>query len=400
MRIARHDIGPFELALLAVGTIARIAGYPVVSLDERVWVIPWYHQLCQGGFHMLATDFSNYSPPYLYLLWLASHVFGPAHPLLAIKCLNALFDVGLCAAGVGLVRSIGAIRVHSQPVPALRIFAIFWCLPTVIVNSAVWGQCDALYGAFVLASLAAVLRVRPYLALALFGIALSIKLQAIFIAPAIGALLLARRLPWRALPVGAVALLAMWLPAALAGRSWGALLAIYAQQTGAFHQLALDAPNLWSVADRRQWIPGADNEAAFEAGLAASLGVGIAYLLLATRRLLTSARSTLSDRSTLLLAFLAAFLFPFVLPRMHDRYFYLADLLSLTLALCVPRWWRIAALVQVGSLTAYGPFLLGGPPRLVYIGAAANCVVCVLLMRRWWLDRQQPADAPIAIAAP
>src|SRR6185312_1653043 len=214
----------------------------------------------------------------------------------------------------------------------------------------------------------------------------SIKLQAIFVAPAIGALLLARRLPWRALPVGVVALLLMWLPAALAGRSWGALLVIYAQQTDAFQQLALNAPNLWSVAVRRQWIAPADSTAALMAGLLAATALAIAYLVLAVRRLLRS------DREALLrLAFLAAFLFPFVLPRMHDRYFYLADLLSVALALTRPRGWLIAALVQIGSLTAYAPFLLRPPwgsPHLVYIGVLANCAVCALLIRRGWLQRK------------
>ena len=38
---------------------------------------------------------------------------------------------------------------------------------------------------------------------------------------------------------------------------------------------------------------------------------------------------------------------------MHDRYFFVADMLTLVLAFVAPRYWSAAILFQIGSLGAY-----------------------------------------------
>jgi Gpi18-like mannosyltransferase len=52
-------------------------------------------------------------------------------------------------------------------------------------------------------------------------------------------------------------------------------------------------------------------------------------------------------------------LVPFVLPHMHERYFYAADMLTIVLAFFRPRWAFVAVLVQVVSFLSYWPFLFG-----------------------------------------
>ena len=54
-------------------------------------------------------------------------------------------------------------------------------------------------------------------------------------------------------------------------------------------------------------------------------------------------------RHNLLVAALSAAAMPYVLPRMHDRYFFIADLLSLAVAFVYPRYWLAAVLFQIGS---------------------------------------------------
>ena len=66
--------GWLSFGLICLGLCVRIAAYPFISDDVRISVQPWYDEFCKHGFSMLATDFSNYSPPYLYLLWLSSIV--------------------------------------------------------------------------------------------------------------------------------------------------------------------------------------------------------------------------------------------------------------------------------------------------------------------------------------
>jgi Gpi18-like mannosyltransferase len=57
-----------------------------------------------------------------------------------------------------------------------------------------------------------------------------------------------------------------------------------------------------------------------------------------------------------------ALLSPFLLPRMHERYFYSADVLSILYAFYFPRRWFVPLLVIGSSFLSYLPFLFGGTP--------------------------------------
>ena len=60
---------------------------------------------------------------------------------------------------------------------------LFLRLPTVILNGAYWEQCDIIFTTFLLAFVWSLIRGRPLLAMLMFSMALSIKVQAIFAAP-------------------------------------------------------------------------------------------------------------------------------------------------------------------------------------------------------------------------
>ena len=47
---------------------------------------------------------------------------------------------------------------------------------------------------------------------------------------------------------------------------------------------------------------------------------------------------------------------PYLLPKMHERYFFVADIMTLTLAFVDPRLWVTVPLFQVGSLLSYLPY--------------------------------------------
>jgi Gpi18-like mannosyltransferase len=121
-----------------------------------------------------------------------------------------------------------------RPVFPLLCFTVVLYAPTVQVNSSWRGQCDSIYAAC-LGSLYFLLRNKPWWAAIFFGLALSFKLQAIFLLPVlIIMLVLNRRLMGKKHPL--LALLAvpatfavMLVPAALAGRDWGGLM-VYPDQ--------------------------------------------------------------------------------------------------------------------------------------------------------------------------
>ena len=60
-----------------------------------------------------------------------------------------------------------------------------------------------------------------------------------------------------------------------------------------------------------------------------------------------------------LLALASVITTPFLLPKMHDRYFFPADIFALVVAFTFPRFFWIAITTQIASLASYAPFLLG-----------------------------------------
>lgn len=82
-----------------------------------------------------------------------------------------------------------------------------------------------------------------------------------------------------------------------------------------------------------------------------------------------------------LLTTLFAIMVPFFLPRMHDRYFYLADALSVVAAFYFPhRLWPVPVLVQFASYFCYVPFLFGRTEVELYWTALAMLGALILVL--------------------
>jgi cytosine/uracil/thiamine/allantoin permease len=83
--------------------------------------------------------------------------------------------------------------------------------------------------------------------------------------------------------------------------------------------------------------------------------MALAALVGAAYSLIGLGRRHISDRAVLIAAALSVTLMPYVLPKMHDRYFLGADLFAYALA-CVDRRFIWAAVaMQISSLLAYAP---------------------------------------------
>lgn len=67
-----------------------------------------------------------------------------------------------------------------------------------------------------------------------------------------------------------------------------------------------------------------------------------------------------NDEQLLLMATLSLAVIPYVLPRMHDRYFFPASAMAFLLVMVRPRSWPILFLMQLAELFAYVGFLVPG----------------------------------------
>ncbi len=335
------------LALSAGIVIALAIRYiltPFETADARSFLYPWFdHLVSQGRFNGFRIAFADYAPSYLYLMSLAS-LFADSFPkLLLIKAPSILFDFFLAYA---VYKVVGLLN----PRPALAEIAFFCVLfaPTVILNGALWGQCDSIYTSFLVSCFYLLLRGRCFWATIALGIAASFKLQGLFFIPV---LLLAwshGRYHLRYLPLIPLVYSLSILPAWIAGRSLSELLLIYPSQTTTYRSLTMGAPTLYS------WLPNDYYDLFYPAGMLLAVGVMLMLWLLTVR-----SEKELTNEKLASLAFCVVLLLPFFLPKMHERYFFIADIFAIIFAFTFPRYLWVPVLLQLISAFSYFPFLTG-----------------------------------------
>ncbi len=321
-----------------IALTVRATMFDYRSADYVMFLKPWYDHIADnGGYHALRSDFSDYNVPYLYLMAFLTYLPVPA--LAGIKTISVLFDLLLAFFTYRIVR----LRFLDSWQPVAAATAVLF-LPTVVANSARWGQADSIFTAFLIGGLYYVLRARHWLAGAFFGLALGFKLQAVFIFPLLGILVLRKRLPWPSLLAIPGVYLALDVPALLLGAAPEKLLTVYARQTGTYQQLTLNAASVY------QFIaPGTHADILRTAGVVFT-GALVAILTVITVR----SRVELTPTRIVLVATASVIAVPFFLPSMHERYFYPADVLSVIAACYLPRrLWYLPVAVQVASFLTY-----------------------------------------------
>lgn len=94
-------------------------------------------------------------------------------------------------------------------------------------------------------------------------------------------------------------------------------------------------------------------------------------------------------------ALVSAALTPCLLPKMHDRYFYTADVFSIIVAFLVPGTWFIPIAYQIISLLSYMPYLFAVRPQTILPPAVWLNAVTIgfLLWKQWRMTSKEDAPA-------
>jgi Gpi18-like mannosyltransferase len=312
---------------------------PIEAPDFAVYFYPWLdHIQTAGPISAFSEPFANYSPPYLYLLAGVSAL--PVSQLVMIKLLALVALVWLAYA---VQRLCIGLRVDHPWAAAMFVL----CLPTAILNGPALGQCDGFWIAPCLLALASAAEKRTGWMAPWAGIAFAFKPQALLLFPLFAVAAIQQK-EWRALLLPPLIYLLAITPAALAGWPLSDLLLVYGRQAGS--DFLGNAPNIWAIPLSLGY------SGSLLIGYVAAALAAVAYILFFHRREL--------DRDMLLsAALMASLLFPFLLPRMHERYFFLADVLALILLYRRqdPHSFAIFALVQVGSLLSILGYLWPAP---------------------------------------
>lgn len=348
---------PF-ISLLFIGSLLiRILLLDFESDDYQGALSQWFNFIKEnGGFIALKErGFSDYNSVYLYLVTALTYL--PVKSLYSIKFLSILFDYFGAYWGYKILRL--KYPTGNRPIFAAIIIVL---TPTVFINSSMWAQCDMMYASFLLMSVYFVMKAEtlkeieqpflnsknPYfLSLLAFAFAFTFKLQSVFLVILLFWLYLSQRVKlghYLLIPiVWFVSLIPNWL----AGRSFTDLLLIYPRQVfKANEQLTYNAPSVY------QLFPDAPFEITKNGGVVFTL---LAVLLIGWY--LFNYRKNISLEGILLLATFSLMLIPFLLPKMHERYFFPADVFTIVTALYLSKRYWIPITMVVISFISYTPFL-------------------------------------------
>jgi len=331
-------------ALIAIAMILRGLAFDYRTGDYNDFLSHWanFYRI-NGGFSALNASVGNYNLPYLYFLALFSYMDVP--DLYLIKLLSIFFEIILAW---GIARLVYLFTDRRSTI--LAAFFVTLYLPTVYLNGALWGQCDSIYTAFAVWSVVFALSDRPILSVASVALSFAFKLQAVFIMPVFLIFLFARKMKWYHLAAFPITYAVTTLPAVLAGRPFMDAIMLYFNQAETVGSaLNYNSPSVFSL------IPwGAEvNEK-----LLSEVGIVLAFLFLFLLFLhCWLRRDSLDNRELLICSLLVAVAVPWFLPHMHDRYFFIADTLSVALAFVLPALCFVPALSTFASGICYYAYL-------------------------------------------
>lgn len=356
-------------ALILAAMVLRGVCMEHETLDYQNFLTRWVRTIReQGGFKALQWNIGNYNVPYLYFLALFS--YSSIRDLYLIKLLSIAFDVLLAW---GVMRTVYCFTDKRAKVLAAFFVTLF--LPTVVLNGAYWGQCDSIYGAFAVWSVYFALKDKPVASVCMIALSFAFKLQAVFLMPVFLIFLFARKIKWWHLVFFPVTYILVVLPAVLLGRPFKSTLLLYFNQAGTVGGgLNYNSSSMYAL------LRGAENTEQL-----AAIGIFAAFAFLALLYLFCFLRRRQLDNKALLIcSLLVCVAVPFLLPHMHDRYFFLADALSVAFVFVWVKLVHVPVFVSFASLMGYCAYLTGrwflNKPQSMAWGAIALIAVLFTLI--------------------
>ena len=348
----------------------RVPLLSFASRDYNVFLSSWLTEM-RGlkGVEPLVQKIGDYNMPYLYFLFIISKF--RLNDLILIKWFSFIFDI-LAAVFVMKIVSLRTKNIITN----LLAFMLTLALPTVLLNSAYWGQCDSIPAALGIGAVYFLLKNKPVSAIVLYALAFSFKLQAIFLLPVIIVLLVVKKVHPLKLILFPAVFLGVLVPALVCGRSFIDCVRIYFDQAGQYPEMSLNSPSLWQIFET----------APIEHfNMVAIMLTGIVFISLIAVSL--KFKDNIDLKSGVELAYISVVIIPFFLPRMHDRYFFIADVLSLAVFFFDKKKWYIPFITGIASLNCYSYYLFGQNLIMPYSYATIALGIAILLSLKDFVKR-------------
>ncbi len=368
---------------LAVFAAHSVLFFQFASGDVIMFVVPWYeHIMTAGRIGAFAHPFSNYAPPYLYLLSVTSLLDGVLSPYYLVKTLSWVGVIWMVIAAYRLLQVLG-----GRPILAISLVL----LPSIVANVSMLGQADTFWVAPCLLAVGASVRARWFWVAFWSGLAFAFKAQAAFFAPFVVHLFVTRRVPLHIWLVAPAVYVAAMFPAWLAGWPAWDLAMVYLRQA----MWQPDKPPFYFISNGASWwtiygwlFPQLALRTFWIGFVLAffAVGVGIAVV------------PRLTPRTTVMLAIISAVGIPFLLPGMHERFYILGDVLAFIYALVYPSRRSVAGAILIQFASAFPVFVWGFQMEPLQLLAPPFALAALVLFLRELVEPQEALVSRSGIA--
>ena len=343
--ITKHIDILFIICITLLALLLRYCLFNHQTGDYNLYLANWFATLKEnGGFAALSESIGNYNIPYMVIMAFLTYI--PIDSLFTIKIVSVVFDILLAIIGSKIVGLI--IKGNKRKLAMIISYVALLFLPTIILDSSMWAQCDTIYTTFVLLAIYYLMKNKITLSFVFLGIAFAFKLQALFILPLYIFMYFTKGkfslLNFLIIPA---IIIIMCLPAVIAGRDILDVLLLYVNQSGYYHFMTMKAPSLYYI------IPG-DYKLLHRFALVLTViafGCLLYYVI--------KKKVKWNNEQILIACLLSVMLAVFLLPGMHERYMIIADVVSVIWYLAYRKKIYIPILINLVSLLCYVPYLFG-----------------------------------------
>lgn len=311
------------VAITLTGLFVRIPLYPFISGDMEGFLIPWYEVIKSAGrVRCLAKQVGNYNV--LYQTLIAFMTYIPANPVYQYKTLSVIFDYLLAGVTAAFTYQETEKSLHK----AVFVYGCVLLSPAVIMNSSMWGQCDSIYVTFLVATLLFLGKKKYKVAFAMFGMALSFKLQAIFLLPFLLFAYVRKKefsiLHFLIIPV---VMEVVCIPAMLMGRGIKAAFSVYYYQTQSCTKLFFSYPSFWAL-----MVDHTSGKMAAVEYMRTTIVLLTVMILAGWMAYFLYKKIRVEGENVLYLSFLMVYTCVLFLPGMHDRYGFGYEIMAFPIA--------------------------------------------------------------------
>ena len=339
----------FFISFFAI--VVRFIGYDMVTEDMELAFLPWFKTMKEGGgLYSLSRQIGDYSLLYQTIIALLTYI--DASPIYLFKTLSVIFDFLIAFSSAYFVSNYCKDEsVHDNTIGESKLFCLTYScvlfLPTIVMNSGFWGQCDSIYTFFLLWSVWFLYKNRINYSFFMLGLALAFKFQTILLFPLFIYYYFSQKRYSLLSPL--ITLCTFWFSGIVVyfyRQKIFDSVDVYSNQVVMFKRLWINVPSFWAL-----------TKASYHDFFWFAIFLTISLLCVFFLMFVTGTIKMKSFEEIIQVAVLIEWTCIIFLPAMHERYTYVLDLLLLLLAIINNKFIMYAFIAVIASCISYSNYL-------------------------------------------